>query len=234
MMRSAIRVADDVFDLIRFDYCLPWEPSTLPGRPGLLASCEFTSALFYSTVENRGYILAGELHRHRLIAGLGLDMSSVAVDLPAAGEVGQIARHGLRLYSNALEANSETAKFTQLMSLVEFLADPYEFSKMADAKKQIAKHVAKSKAEYEEIGEYFKFLTSEGGKITPLQKGLRHNIVHMGKTLEELLTPRERLEVFKKLWRYVGVPLQHMLRMAGDEWSEIENFREQRGRELGL
>ena len=234
MMRSAIRVADDVFDLVRFDYCLPWEPGTLPGRPGLLDSCEFTSALFYSTVENKGYILAGEVHRHKVIAGLGLDMSNVAVVLPSAGEVGQIARHGLRLYSAALEANSETAKFMQMMTLVEFLADPYEFSKMTDARKQIARHFAKSNADYQEIGEYFKFLTSEGGKIKPGQKGLRHNIVHMGKTLEELLTPGERLEVFKNLWRFVGVPLQHMLQMAGDDWSEIEKLRERRGRELGL
>ena len=43
------------------------------------------------------------------------------------GEVGAVARHALRMYSEVLEASTETSRFIQMMTLIEFLAAPNDF-----------------------------------------------------------------------------------------------------------
>lgn len=234
ILRSAFESAEDTFDLVRFQYCSPILPETLPGKVGFLEQNRFSCGLFYSLDDHESYIVAGEVIRHQLLSGIGLDMSSVNFcPIVEDGELGHIARNGLRMLTSALEANSETSKFVQLMTLLEYLADPTEYRKMTDVKKEIGRHVAQSRNSYDMIMNDFKLLTSDG-RNTESNKGIRHNIVHLGKRFEELMPFEQRQDVFKRLWQYVGVPLQYMINHSSEDWETILEVREAAGRHLGL
>ncbi|GGZ32756.1 hypothetical protein GCM10011273_18730 [Asticcacaulis endophyticus] len=234
ILEEAMACGERVFDLVRFHYCNPFTTVTLPGKVGLLSPSQFSAGLFYALEDHESYIIAGEVITHQIVVGLGLEIGAhVSVEPLAHGEVGHIARQGLMLYTQALEASTETAKFIQLMNLIEFLAEPDRYQGMADAKRAIGRHVAKDLADYEAIMEDFKYLSSRGGVSGP-NDGLRHNIVHVGKRLETLIGPEERIAVFKRLARYVCVPLGHMMDRSASSWGDIEAFRYAAGEKLGF
>jgi hypothetical protein len=232
MISAAAARAETVLDRVRFDYCRMDLPDTLPGPAGYLAQEGFSAGLFYSLKDHESYVIAGQVITHTVVIGLGLDMDSVGpVDGPDGGEVGNLARHGLRLYSAALAAPDDTAKFKQLMVLLEFLSDPDRFQVMQKAKKPIARHVAKDRDEYDAIIADFRVLTSDDS--TPNQ-GLRHNIVHLGKRLEDLLDPAGRKAVLRRLDRYAGVTLRDFIERGDADWQAILDYRQARGLALGL
>jgi len=232
MISAAAARAEMVLDRVRFDYCRMDLPDTLPGPAGYLAQEGFSAGLFYSLKDHESYVIAGQVITHTVVIGLGLDMDSVGpVDAPDGGEVGNLARHGLRLYSAALAAPDDTAKFMQMMVLLEFLSDPDRFQVMQKAKKPIARHVAKDREEYDAIIADFRLLTSD--ESTP-NRGLRHNIVHLGKRLEDLLDHAARRDVLRRLNRYVCVTLQDFIERGDADWQTILNYRQERGVALGL
>jgi len=161
-------------------------------------------------------------------------MSGVFVAPIPNGELGVLATHALRLFSEALEAQSETSRFVQLMSLIEFLADPNDFTKMQDAKKAIGRQIANNRADYDTIQHDFFYLATEPGPVTQRKTGLRHNIVHLGKRLEDLTTAQERHDIFRRLTRYVGVPISQMIEDGDKDWSFITKLREEAKLRLGL
>jgi hypothetical protein len=232
MISSAAAKAEAVLDLVRFYYCRIDLPNTLPGPAGYLAREGVSAALFYSLADHESYVIGGQAITHSVVIGLGLDMDSVmSVDIPDGGEVGNLARHALRLYSAALEAPDDTAKFMQLMVLLEFLSDPDRFQVMQKAKKPIARHVARDRADYEAIIADFRTLTSDDN--TPNQ-GLRHNIVHLGRRLEDLLGSEDRNAVLKRLNRYVWVTLEDFIERGDADWQVILDYRRDQGLALGL
>jgi hypothetical protein len=232
MISAAAVKAEAVMDRVRFDYCRMDLPDTLPGPAGYMAHEGFSAGLFYSLQNHESYVIAGQVITHTVVIGLGLDMDSImSVDAPDGGEIGNLARHGLRLYSAALAAPDDTAKFMQLMVLLEFLSDPDRFQVMQKAKKPIARHVAKDRTEYDAIIADFRFLTSDDS--TPNQ-GLRHNIVHLGKRLEDLLGPVDRKATLKRLDRYVRVTLEDFIERGDAGWQAILDYRSERGLALGL
>ncbi|HEX8238369.1 MAG TPA: hypothetical protein VF574_01370 [Allosphingosinicella sp.] len=234
MLAAAMAEVESVLDVVRFEMCNPWLPQTLPGRAGLLNDSGFCAGLFYSAEDHESYIIAGQVATHQLICGIGLDLSGVTVEPVGSGEVGSIVRHGLRLYSEAMEAATETSRFVQMLSLIEFLADPGEFTKMATAKRLIARHAARDRAEYDAILEDFRYLTSEGKTADGANRGLRHNIVHCGQRLEDLATPEERKAIFRRLAGYAGAALEDMRRHEHEEWEAVERLRDAAGTRLGL
>ena len=170
-----------------------------------------------------------------LVRGLGLELDQFArVEPVYDGQVGMIARHALRLYSGALTALTETLKFIQLMNLIEYIASPFTYMKMVDVKKQIARHVAKDFNDYKDILEDFKLLTSEPGSAVGLNNGLRHNIIHMGQNIEDLIGPEDRAKVFRRLISYTAVPIHDMIRLSANGWDTIERHRTYRMHEIGL
>ena len=187
--------AEAIIDLLRFWHCRVDLPNTLPGRVGFLPKPGFTAGLFYSSEDHESYIVAGELVTHDVVVGLGLEIDEGCF-LPEleGGEVGNIARRGLRLHSTALEAASDTEKFLQLMTLIEYLADPDRYITMQKVKKRIGRHVAKDRTHYEAIIQDFRSLTSMGKDNEGRDRGLRHNVVHIGANLEDLLNQAERKE----------------------------------------
>lgn len=235
MIQSAMAEAEAVLDQIRFDYCRLDLPQALPGRAGFLSPQGFSAALFYMPRDHESYIVAGEIVTHQIVVGLGLEFDHVAPAAPiSSGPVGGLARHALRLFNMALEAPDDTAKFVQLMTLIDYLADPFAFTSMKDAKKQIGRHVAQTRQEYEAIMEDFKVLTSEGGKPTAGHQGYRHNIVHLGRRLEDLIDANERRAVMQRLQTYISVLIQDFIDRSHEGWESIVAYRDERGRSLGL
>jgi len=232
LISEAAAKAEIVLNLVRFYYCRMDLPNTLPGPAGYLAHQGFSAGLFYSLADHESYVIAGQVITHAVVIGLGLDMDSVSpVESPGGGEVGNLARHGLRLYSAALAAPDDTAKFMQLMVLLEFLSDPDRFQVMTKAKRPIARHVARDRAEYDAIIADFRILTSDDS--TP-NRGLRHNIVHLGKRLEDLLGAEERKAALLRLDRYVRVTLEDFIKRGDADWQTILDYRRDQGLALGL
>lgn len=235
MLAAAMERVERVMDLVRFEQCNAWTPQKLPGRAGLLAETNFCAGLFYAPRDHESYIIAGQILTHQIIAGIGLDLTGhVTVEPLANGDVGSIARHALRLYGEALEAGTETSRFVQMMSLIEFLADPAEHMVMAKVKKQIGRQIARDRSDYDAIMQDFFYLSSEGGTASASNRGLRHNIVHRGKRLEELVDRAERVAVFKRLSRYAGAVIQDLRAHSAEQWNAIEALRSEGAQRLGL
>jgi hypothetical protein len=234
LIARAAEQAESVFDVVRFYYCNPTEIDTLPGKVGFANRAGFSCCLFYDLSDHESYLIAGKFLTHDIVAGQGLDMTGIGrLPVLARGEVGNVARHALNMLSQAIEANTDTSKFVQMLAVIEYIADPDRFIKMHKVKGAIGRHVARSRTEYNEIIEDFRYLTSEGETVQP-NRGLRHNIVHLGRRLDDLLSPDERKKVFKRLSRYVGVPLEHLINHSADDWSVIEKLRHEAGVRLGL
>ena len=235
MLAAAMDKAERTMDLIRFENCRMGLPDVLPGRAGLLGDTGFCAGLFYAPEDHESYIIAGKILTHQLIAGIGLDLSgSPGVRPIGGGETGAVARHALRLYSEALEAATETSRFVQLLSLLEFLAAPDDYVPMKRAKRAIARQIARDRADYDAILQDFFYLTSEGGAAKGPKQGLRHNIVHLGKRLEDLADKEERQAIFQRLARYVGATIAQLRARADEDWSAIETLRAEGVARLGL
>ncbi len=111
--------------------------------------------------DHESYIIAGSGITHTIIAGLGLEINSILMCQEIGeGKTANVARHVLRLFTNVLEANTETSKFIQCLSLLEFIAFPDDFQKIQKVKTEIAAHVAATKSEYYQICKEFKNFTS--------------------------------------------------------------------------
>jgi len=235
MLGRAMAEAEAVFDLVRFERCNLSTPQTLPGRVGLLEGTSFCSGLFYAPRDHESYIIGGEIVGHQLLKGIGLDLFGVgSVPIIGTGNVGYIARHGLRLFSEAMEAVTETSKFVQMMSLLEFLANPEDYISMQKVKGLIARHAARDRADYDAIIKDFFYLTSDKTEDKGKNNGLRHNIVHCGKRLEDLTTTKQRADIFRRLERYAGVPLKDFIVHSNGNWAEIDGLRTQAGIRLGI
>ena len=235
MLAAAMDKAERTMDLLRFEHCRMGLADHIPGRAGLLGDTHFCAGLFYAPEDHESYIIGGKILTHQVIAGIGLDLTGAPMVRPVGdGEVGAITRHALRLYSEALEAATETSRFVQLISLIEFLAAPDDFVPMKRAKRAIARQIARDKADYDAILQDFFYLTSEGGAAKGPNQGLRHNIVHLGKRLEDLADKAERAAVFKRLARYAGATIAQLRERSDEDWSAIEALRAAGVARLGL
>lgn len=234
-LQRASAKAEQAMDLLRLNYCNPMVVQTFPNASGFHKESGFTAGLFYNLSDNESYLIAGEVVPSALVRGLGLEIDQFACVEPVLdGQVGMIARHALRLYSGALTASTETLKFIQLMNLIEYIASPFEYIKMVDVKKQIARHVATNLSDYNSILEDFKYLTSEPGNTSGTNNGLRHNIIHVGQNIEDLIGPEERAKVFGRLISYTAIPIHDLIRLSAEEWEAVERLRADRKTEIGL
>lgn len=229
----AVSYAEKVINHVRFDCCRIDQHETLPERAGLLQNKLFSAALFYNIQDNESYLIAGDVVLQSFTTGLGIDISGAAVPTLPSGEVKNLVSHALQMHTDALEAPNDTAKFINLVNLLEYLADPSEYIPMKKVKGRIARHVAKTISEYEKIIEDFKFLTSkkdlDGSNI-----GLRHNIIHLGKRLEDILDAEERKAILIRMDRYASMVIEDLLNMSDSNWSDVETLREAYGEKLGI
>lgn len=235
LIRSASEKAEHAMDVVRLNYCRLDLPNTLPGRVGFLDSDGFSCAQFFDMENFESYVIGGEIITHNIVCGIGLDMSHVSIHHPLeSGEVGNMARQALHMFTQAIEANSLTSKFVQCLSLLEYLAEPRKYIGMEAVSKMIARHVAKDRAEYDGIAGDFEYLTSKKDS-NGTQIGLRTNIVHIGRRLEDLVQNYDdRQKLFRRLQRYIGVTLSDFIENSDCDWQVIDDLRRDACIRLGL
>jgi hypothetical protein len=192
----------------------------------------------YSLEDNESYLIAGAaVECSVVVRGIGLELDAdPKLSLPSAedGEVAGIVLHGLTLHSDAMTASNDTVKFVRVMTLLEFLASPDEFKTWKKIKGEIACHCAKENAQYMNLCERFRALTSKED-ASGNQTGLRTLIVHHGKFLPELLPDaKERAALFRELQKYCGSVLVDMLSHTSLSWSQYRERRIEIRRALGV
>jgi hypothetical protein len=218
---------EEAMDLVRYSGGRLDLPETLPGRPGLVPNSEgFSAALLYNFQEHESYIVAGRHLITAVIAGIGLELEDWA-PYPTlnCGEVGNVVRRALSLYSRALEGSDNTIKFIQVMSLLEFLAMPGEYRGSDGVRQTVAIHVANTKGEYHGLSQRLKNLqsakTPDGRQI-----GYRTRVVHCGERVEDILAPGERLvDLFRELDSYIHKIMDFLITKAGVPWEKVEEWR---------
>jgi hypothetical protein len=230
LLREMSEHAETALDLLRFDFCRLHLPDTLPGRAGTFDfDSPYTGALIYTLEDHESYIVGGQVITHHLVAGLGLEISTLPETTHIGrGESGNVARRGLSLYSAAMESNSLTAKFIQCMSLLDFLAYPDDYVPMKRAKREIAAHVANSTKEYQAVLDDVERLTHfKDGEDR--QIGLRTCLVHHGTRFEDLVPEKHDQDaIFKRLERYIGKTVSDLIALSDEPWSAVQTFRDSR------
>jgi hypothetical protein len=217
-------------DVIRYRQCEIGIPDALPGRAGQLDSNHMMAgALLYNPVIQKSRIIGGSAFAHFITRGLGLPVTTPEVgDFPRDGRVGNIVGQALRLYGTMLETDSETSKFVQAMSLLEFLAEPDDYVDFQTVAKIIARHIAKSQPEYLKLRSRFKELTSKKDSETGAHEGYRTRIVHIGERLDDLLPdPDDRRKLFVEVDGYIRKVVDHMIEHSDKDFEAYKKLREQ-------
>ena len=104
-----------------------------------------------------------------------------------------------------------TSQFTQLMALLEFLADPTDYTKSEQVGRIIGRYVATNATEYEKFKARYYELSGKKDDATGEYVGYRTRIVHMALRLESILPAAPRTQLLKELDGYVRTVIDDML-----------------------
>ncbi|RZJ48725.1 MAG: hypothetical protein EOO44_20045, partial [Flavobacterium sp.] len=187
---------EPIMDIVRFfnaDYSIP---EFLPSKPGIWNS-RYSAVLIYFVPYKLAHILSREVEYKDYIKGIGMDVTNSEninynpLVLNHAGETGNILKHALRLHSSIMETEEQTLKFTQIITLFEYLASPLKYIPGKNAKTNIAVHVAKTKTEYHKFCNRYEELTAGLKEDDNRIPGIRTSIVHLGKRLEDLIPDKD-------------------------------------------
>lgn len=226
LLDFAIDYTTPVLDWIIFKYCNINNRKSLPGRIGQISSGESILLMFNGIGSPFTRIINEKVYTNTITYGNGLNIkeSELLSDYKLynndLNESGNIAKHALRMYTQTLEANTNTEKFIQIIRLFEFIASPDKYEKFQNVKAKITAHIAKNIHQIHEISEEFKYYSSgENGN------GLRTQIFHNGKKIEELVDAAELNELFKKLHKYLFICITDLLSNYNKNWEAIELLR---------
>lgn len=199
---------------MRLHFCRLDLPDTLPGQVGSWETAlPCLGALLYTRPDNESYLVAGAGSTSAVVAGVGLELNgpppSPLIE-PSPGQVSAVLVHALSLWSDALGAANETAKFIRTMTLLEYLANPDQYSRWQDAKGNIACHCVGSTSDYHQLMLRLKELASH--KIDGIEQGIRTLVVHHGRLLHQIIpNAMARRALFRELQGYVGSVLDDMI-----------------------
>jgi hypothetical protein len=216
-------------DYARYHLCRMEPIDCLPGKAGQIGDNPMMAgALLYTPHLHEARIIGGDAFTHYLTRGLGLPLESIDHEkFPKDGEVGQIVRHSLSLYTALLESSHPTARFMQALSLLEFLASPDDYQRFQDVTKVIARYVARDRTHYQQILDRFFELTGKKDKSTGQILGYRTRVVHMGERIETLVPDSEsRKELFLELDGYIRPVIDHMIEHSEKSLEEYLRIRE--------
>lgn len=229
--------AERAVDQIRFDFCRFDLPETLPGVAGTWAGSEaYGCAVLFDSIAKSGQIVAGEVLLHSVVSkGLGLELNAIqrcSTDkLPSSddGEVGGVAQHAMRLFSDVMNANTNTSKFLRAMTLLEFLGSPFQYQKFQESKKGVIAHVAKNFGDYQRLLQRFKQFSDLKCETTNAQLGYRTLLVHHGRFLEEVIQSHvERRSLFLELQGYAHAVISDLVSHKHSDWEEVVEYRSNR------
>lgn len=227
LLRYATDYITPVIDFIIFSYCNINNSSNLPGHIGQILTGESLLLIFHEFGSPFTRIICEKVHTNTITLGNGLiikepdSLSLFNLLNNDIDEVGQVAKHALRMYTQLLESNSETEKFIHAIRLFEFIASPEKYEKFQNVKSNIIAHVASNIKQIHEISEEFKYYSSGNAA-----DGLRTQIFHNGKKLEELIIRSdERKELFVKLHGYLFTCISDLLGIYNKKWQNVEELR---------
>ncbi len=216
-------------NIVKFNLCELGLPDTIPGRAGSINSNPMMAgALVFNPRDRWGRIIGGSAFSHAVVQGLGLPLEPLHNDcFPRPGEVGKIVSHALELFGAALEASTPSLQFVQAISLLEFLADPFDYHCFKKVKKVLARYSATNALEYEQLLDRFNELTGKKGTTGEIM-GYRTRIVHMGQRLEEIVADiAGRRKLFRELQGYAGDIITHMIGRSSQSWDNYIKLRSQ-------
>lgn len=233
-LTKCIEEAHTLLDLIKYYYCGYDKPEMHPAPPGLIEGGTSTMInMIPALYVNRFY--REKILTYTNQAGRGLKVDDLSFLQKYLGifeevnEVGQILKQALRLNRIILDLNDFTAKFVQIMSLLDFLAFPETYKNFSEAKEKVIIHIINSNDEFERLKNRFNELTGkkeydEAGKIKYI--GIRTRIVHLGETLDRILPSKYEINcLFQELQKYSYAVLNDMFRYIYSTWDEFEQFR---------
>lgn len=214
-------------NFLRYYSCKLEKHHAIPARAGQTKSDPAMSiCLVYDPAKKASRIYGGAAFPFAFTGGIGVWLRQPEWQrFPGDGEVGKIVYHALTLYATMLEASSDTIRFVQALSLLEFLAFPTDYKKMEEVKKVIARYVSSDQTAYDRVLERFKELTGKKDPTTGVEIGLRTRVVHIGDRIESLIpSPDSRRELFAELDGYIRPVIDHMIQnseLGFDEYSQL-------------
>nr|WP_278679256.1 hypothetical protein [Clostridium paraputrificum] len=228
LMKNVLSKAEDIINIFRYIYSNFDKTSNLPQRAGYINGVLSGVLVCYPQIKKYTYISEKyQTSNFSLSKGLSIDVTQdfdkyLCVLKSECGEVGNILRHAFRIYSDILYMPSVTNKFMQAMSLIEYLANPFEYEQMKKAKTKIIPYSVDSKPKYYEICERFKVLTSlkdkDGKEI-----GLRTSIVHNGKDLNDLVKEGYEIDLLlRELQSYICNFINNIIIYYKEDWNLVE------------
>jgi hypothetical protein len=230
LIRKLSSLADQwCFNFVRYGLCELGLVEDLPGRAGQVESNHMMAgAVLYSPVTCDARLVAGAAFTHFVTQGLGLPLEPIDHRrFPRDGGVGNVVNHALSLYTGLLEANGATGRFMQAMNLLEFLADPNDFTKFEDVSKIISRYVARDQSEYNRLLARFNELTGKKDPATGKIVGLRTQVVHMGRRIEDLVRdPTAMKELFSELDHCIRSAVDHMIQHSEKNWEDYLSVRQ--------
>ncbi|VIF60129.1 Uncharacterised protein [Clostridioides difficile] len=229
-INTVLETAEDVMNVMRFIFCNWDKNSNLPQRAGYIHNMISGFLLYFPTSDVYSYIfdkyvtqnysLTNELYIDVDISIENLNKYSLVL-INESYEVASIIKHAFRIYSNILYMPTSTNKFMQAMSMIEYLANPFEYVKMQDVKTKIIPFSVDSKKKYHEICERFKQLTSLKNEHNE-QIGLRTCIVHNGKNLDQLISESYKIDMLlRELQMYVCNFINHIIIYTKYNWDKV-------------
>ena len=241
VLNSNLSKAEEILNIFKYIYCNLDKTSVLTQKAGYINNIYSGVLIYYPHLGmwdflkekykvNKEFIGKGLIVELKEIKEI-LDKHIVILDRNC-GEVGNITKHALQLYANIVEASSYTNKYVQALSLIEYLTNPFEFEKMQKLKGHVIAFSVDNKKTYHELSERFKFLTGlkdEQG----IEIGIRTNIVHNGKLLEQMLNkPYEPEFMIKELQYYICNYLEACFESYKESWEKFIEKREKRKKEI--
>jgi hypothetical protein len=214
-------------NFVRYYSCKLEKPHAIPARAGQTkADPAMSICLVYDTSKKRSRLYGGAAFPFAFTGGIGIWLRQPEWQtFPGKGEVGKVVYHALTLYATMLEASSDTIRFVQALSLLEFLAFPTDYKAFEDVKKVIARYIATDQNSYNRVLERFYELTGKKDPQTKEIIGLRTRVVHIGDRIEALIpSPNARRELFAELDGYIRPVIDHMIQhseIGFDEYIEI-------------
>lgn len=224
------KIDRECFDYVVYRQCEFYPPDSLPGRAGSLdTSPMFEAVLLYDPETNTSQIISGSVFSHAVMKGIGLLLYPIdPIEFPGDGEMGRIAKHALALYKEVLHSSSDTSRFVQAMSLLEFLAFPDDYRPFKMVKKIVASHAASSEYEYKSILDRFLELTGKKDPDTNQFIGYRTRIVHLGERIEDIIPiEADRKALFHEIYKYIKSMVDHMITHSDLSFERYRDVRKE-------
>lgn len=231
LMKSVLDKTEDIMNIFRYIYSNFDKTSNLPQRSGYIEGT-LSGFLMCNLNDKMSNYISEKYHVSNITIGNGLtvDVCTMKDKLDiyfsplknSSNEVGNIMKHAFRMYSSILYMPTATNKFMQAMSLIEYLANPFEYEKMQKVKTKIIPFSCDCKKAYHDMCERFKYLTAdkdEGGN----QIGLRTSIVHNGKNLEDLICEGYEIDLLlRELQMYICNFINNTIQLYDKYWNVVE------------